>query len=75
MRRSLTLRAAALLLVRRLTEMVMVPSAWKVWALLGSDSCVRSSEISCVQLSSKNRSRRGRKAPRAIGGSAGETPS
>lgn len=51
MRRSLSLKAAALRLVRRLTEMLIVPSAWKVWMLPGSASCARSSEIVCVQLS------------------------
>ena len=75
MRRSLTLRAAALLLVRRLTEMVIVPSAWKVCALAGSGSWVRSSEIAWVQVWVKARSRRGRKLPRAIAVSAGEAPS
>ena len=75
MRRSLSLKAAALRLVRRLTEMVIMPAAWNVWALLGSDSWVRSSEIACVQVSLKSRSRRGLKAPRAIGVSAGDTPS
>ena len=71
MRRSLSLKAAALRLVMRLTEMVTVPCAWKVWALLGSDSCVRSSEIACVQVSLKSRSTarpEGAAGDRGVGG-------
>lgn len=45
MRRSLSLKAAALRLVIRLTEMVIVACAWNVCALPGSDSCVLSSAI------------------------------
>jgi hypothetical protein len=75
MLRSLRRKAAAARLESRLTEMVIVPSAWKVCALAGSGSWLRSSKISCVQVWLKARSRRGRKLLRAIAASAGEAPS
>lgn len=75
MLRSLSRRAAAARFESRLSEIVIVPSAWKVCALLGLVSWVRSREISWIQVSEKTRSRRGLNAPLAIAVSTGEAPS
>ena len=75
MLRSLSRKAAAARFESRLTEMVIVPSAWKLCALPDSGSWMRSSEICWVQVRWKTRSRRGRNVPRAIAVSTGAAPS